>query len=188
VQVRAVIPPVVLLASVAAAACPGCGGKLKSADWREPTRVHDLAVSPESLTVDKTGTGDGSFEPNGVPDIVLTVVVDGPAIALAVILRDPAQMHVDQWDTAIGSEDIPPGVALAAAKGSSTPGLLVFEGEQRISYANGAIAPLGPGRHLLKIYADASYDTKSPHVVQVAAQRADHAVERSNLVDLPAAR
>ena len=63
-----------------------------------------VSLSRDAFRVDRIGGGDGSLEPNGVPDAVLNAAVDGPAIGVAVLAFDARGVAVGNISGAVVSE------------------------------------------------------------------------------------
>ena len=144
-----------VLAVSAAIACASCSPAASpDAAAGDHARVVNLKLAPDAFRVDKVGGGDGSVEPNGVPDAVLEANVEGPALGLILVAKDERDAPIAQWDTLTGKDTLPPNVGLYSTHGDTTAGMVVFEGGVRKTRSDGSLPPLAAGAHALTIYAE----------------------------------
>ncbi len=142
------------LAVLPLAALVACrGGEADSPARSEETRVEAFRVSPESFQVDRVGSGDGSLDPDGVPDAVFHATVDGPVNAVVLLALDSTGHPVGQWDTLTGGDKLPRGEGLFSPNGDSTFGLALYEGGVRLNHNDGSVSPLARGRHEIDLVA-----------------------------------
>lgn len=113
-----------------------------------------FSFSPDSRQVDKVGIHDGALAPDGTKDVVCWAEVEGPATALfvAAVTNKGEPTGDFQADTLVGSEPLPIDLSLAGATGTESAGLFVFEGDKLLNTPDGALRPLGAGRHRLTLY------------------------------------
>jgi hypothetical protein len=132
----------------------GCSSPKSPSQGSDGMRVLTVGLSDESFRVDRAGGGDGSLEPDGVPDLVLKAAVTGPAIGVALVAYDARGVAVGQWDTFTGSDRMPAGSGLYSVNGDSTPGLVLYEAGERLNRNDGSISPIPAGRHEFDVIAE----------------------------------
>ncbi|WP_394845727.1 hypothetical protein LZC95_52945 [Pendulispora brunnea] len=163
----------VLVLAYSMATLVACGGGKPAASpgGDGTTRVTRFVLAPDAFKVDKVGGSDGSLDPNGVPDAVFDVGLDGPAIGVVLLANDANNKPVGQWDTLTGSDKFPEGSGLYSSHGDSTPGLVLEEKGQRLNHNDGSISPLS-GHHDVTMYAEiADVDAaKSLDLILVTAE------------------
>jgi hypothetical protein len=115
------------------------------------------ALGAKSGQVDKVGTKDGAFTPDGVKDTVFEVELDGAAQAFAVMSVDEKGEANGAFsaDTYVGSQPVPPEVSSVLKQGKATAGVAVYEGDKVVNKKDGSVAPLSAGTHKLVIYVSA---------------------------------
>jgi len=147
----------VLVFACSMATLLACGGgkPAVSAGSDGSTRVTRFVTRPDAFKIDKVGGSDGSLDPNGVPDAVFDVGLDGPAIGVVLLASDASGKPIGQWDTLTGSDQFPEGAGLYSSHGDSTPGLVLEENGQRLNHNDGSISPLA-GHHDVAAYAEIS--------------------------------
>lgn len=113
-----------------------------------------LALSAKSGKVDKIGSKDGAFGPDGVNDVVLDAEIEGAAVAFMIASTD-AEGHPDgkfTADTFVGTQ-LPPSEAGAEVKpGLGTAGIGVYENDKLANAADGSLTQLSAGTHELTLY------------------------------------
>ncbi len=147
------------------------------------TRVVDVKVSPDAFKVDKVGGGDGSVEPNGVPDCVLEVNVEGPALGLILVAKDERDAPIAQWDTLTGKDTLPSNAGLYSTHGDTTAGMVVMEGGVRKTRSDGSLPPIAAGVHTLTIYAEIR-DVPQLKKIELLLQRNDGSLVRGATIPL----
>jgi hypothetical protein len=138
------------------------------------------------IKADKTAGQDGPLTGDSADDGVLTLSIDGPISALAVVSVDAAGAisGSQQRDTVVEQQVQPAGWKSLSAHGADTWQVGVEEGGKMLNTKTGALAPLGAGPHKLTLYVgDASHFTSGTHYM-VLAERPDHTVVKSNVLTM----
>ncbi|MFO0740467.1 MAG: hypothetical protein U0270_31510 [Labilithrix sp.] len=112
------------------------------------------ALGAKSGQVDKVGTKDGAYAPDGVKDIVFEAELDGPAMAIAVMSVDDKGEPNGAFsaDTYVGTQPIPPEVSSVLKQGKTTAGVAIYENDKVVNKKDGSLAPLAAGKHKLVIH------------------------------------
>jgi hypothetical protein len=140
-------------------------------------KVVDVKLAPDAFQVDKIGGGDGSIEPNGVPDAVFQATIEGPALGLILIAKDEHGAPCAQWDSLTGKDTLPAGAGLYSTHGDTTAGIAVFEGGVQKTRTDGSLPPIAAGRHALVLYAEIR-DVPQMKSVELLLQRLDGSIAR----------
>ncbi|MDB4993225.1 MAG: hypothetical protein JWM74_657 [Myxococcaceae bacterium] len=172
------------LGSVVALACVACSPAASpAAAAGDHAKVIAVKLGPDAFTVDKVGGGDGSVEPNGVPDAVLEANVEGPALGLILVAKDERDAPIAQWDTLTGKDTLPPNAGLYSTHGDTTAGMVVFEGGVRKTRTDGSLPPIAAGAHTLTIYVEIR-DVPQLKKVELLLQRNDGSLVRGATMPL----
>lgn len=97
---------------------------------------------------------DGTILPDGLKDGVFEVVVRGPVVAFALLRTNAGGTPIgaQQWDTYVGDDVLPAGLAPAFATGFQTVQLGVFDGEALQNDAAGRCFLDSASERTLQIY------------------------------------
>lgn len=111
-------------------------------------------LGAKSGQVDKVGTKDGAFTPDGVKDVIFEVELDGPATAIAVQSVDDKGEPNGMFsaDTYVGAQPIPPEVTSTLKPGKATAGVVIYENDKIVNKKDGSIAPFAAGTHKLTVH------------------------------------
>lgn len=120
-------------------------------DVRVPPVVVSMVARPMA---DRVNPGDGPIVADGEDDGVFEVVLHGPVIALALLHTNAAGMPTgnEQWDTYVGADVPPAGLAPGIQVGSDSYQLGVFEGATLQNDATGRFARTDAAERTLQIY------------------------------------
>jgi hypothetical protein len=140
-------------------------------------KVIDVKLAPDAFKVDKVGGGDGSVDPNGVPDAVFTATIEGPVLGLILVAKDAHDAPIAQWDTLTGKDTLPTGAGLYSTHGDSTAGIVVYEGDVRLTRTDGSLPPLAAGPHTLVLYVEIR-DVPQMKTVELLLQRSNGTIAR----------
>jgi hypothetical protein len=174
----------VVLSFSAAVACMSCSPAASpDAVAGDHARVSAVKLAPDAFKVDKVGGGDGSVEPNGVPDAVFEATVEGPALGLILVAKDERDAPIAQWDTLTGKDTLPPNAGLYSTHGDTTAGMVVMEGDVRKTRSDGSLPPIAAGVHTLTIYAEIR-DVPQVKKVELLLQRNDGTLVRGPTIPL----
>lgn len=148
-------PPPPPASSAAETAAPPPPGPPPAPPPKEPRgKFISLALDAKSGKVDKVGSKDGAFTPDGINDLVLDAEIEGPAIAFIVATTDADGKSNGGFtaDTFVGTQ-LPPSEPGAEIKpGMGTAGVGVYENGKLANAPDGSITPLPAGRHELTLY------------------------------------
>jgi hypothetical protein len=169
-----------LAAATSAASCTPAASPVAGGDG---AKVVDVKLAPDAFKVDKVGGGDGSVEPNGVPDAVLQATVEGPALGLILVAKDAHDAPIAQWDTLTGKDTLPPNAGLYSTHGDSTAGVVVFEGDVRKTRTDGSLPPIAAGVHTFLLYVEIR-DVPQMTSVELLLQRNDGSIAHGITVPL----
>ncbi|WP_394835190.1 hypothetical protein LVJ94_52695 [Pendulispora rubella] len=174
----------VLVLAYSMATLVACGGGKPAASpgGDGSTRVTRFALAPDAFKVDKVGGSDGSLDPDGIPDAVFDVGIDGPAIGVVLLANDANGKPIGQWDTLTGSDKFPEGSGLYSSHGDSTPGLVLTENGQRLNHNDGSISPLS-GHHDVMVYAEIT-DLEAAKSVELILVTAESRLVRGTRIPL----
>jgi hypothetical protein len=141
----------------------------------DTARIADLKLAPEAFHVDKVGGGDGSLDPDDVPDAVFLASIAGPALGLILVAKDEHGAPCAQWDTLTGQDTLPTGVGLYSTHGDTTAGIAVYEGDSRKTRSDGSLPPIAAGVHALTLYVEIR-DVPQMKSVELLVQRVDGSI------------
>lgn len=161
-----------LALTTALASCSPAASPDTAAGGSGDAKVASFKVSSTAFHVDKIGGGDGSLEPDGIPDAVFDATVEGPALGLILLAKNASGAPCAQWDTLTGKDTLPTGAGLYSTHGDSTAGVVVFEGDVQKTRTDGSIPPLSAGPHTFTLYAELR-DVPQMRSVELLLQRAD---------------
>lgn len=154
----------------------GCGGSPRGGGPRDTPRATEIdAGAPDAalppapkmsgkilrfekskahLRVDLVGQRDGALEPDGVPDQVYDLELEGPIDAVFLVSTDDEGRPNGEMaaDTLVSDEPLPPAVAGLGALGKHTAGIGVAEGGALENDSDGRLPALAPGHHLLALH------------------------------------
>lgn len=159
-----------------------CGGPAKGGSaFASSTKgaLTAFAVAPASGKVDRVGTGDGAFSPDGTPDLVFTAELDGPAVAMAIASVDGRGSADGAFsaDTLVGEQTTPIEISSDVRLGKSTAGVAVYEGDALRNAPDGSLPMFAPGHHSLTIHVSPSSMPRGPF--RAYAVFDDHSVAES---------
>jgi hypothetical protein len=155
-QLRTHEPPTLLApapaatpaASSAAPAPPPPPSPPDSAPKTPRAKFVSFALAPTSGKVDKIGSKDGAFTPDGIRDLVFDAELEGASVIAFIIVANGAYTA----DTFVGTQ-LPPSDADAEIKpGLGTAGIGVYENDKLANAPDGSLTPLPAGKHVLKLY------------------------------------
>jgi hypothetical protein len=107
-----------------------------------------FGLAATSGKVDKIGSKDGAFTPDGVRDLVFDAELEGGAVIAFIIVANDAFTA----DTFVGTQ-LPPSPADAEIKpGLGTAGIGVYENDKLANAPDGSLTPLPEGKHKLTLY------------------------------------
>ena len=142
---------------------------------------NSFALAANSGKVDKIGSKDGAFTPDGTKDVVFEGELEGAAVAMAVLSTDAAgeANGVFSADTYVGNQPIPPEVIKTLKPGKATAGVAIYEGDKLLNAKDGSLPALSAGKHKLAIHIS-SKDAKGSF--KVIAVFDDYSVATSSAV------
>ena len=146
-------------------------------------KVVQMKLADDAFKVDRIGGGDGSVEPNGVPDAVFHATITGPALGIILVGKDERGAPIAQWDTLTGKDTLPPNVGLYSTHGDTTAGLVVYEGEARQTRTDGSLPPIAAGVHTLVLYVEIR-DVPQMKSVELLLQCSDGSVAHGVTIPL----
>jgi hypothetical protein len=116
--------------------------------------IRALALSNESLHVDKVGLGDGALHPDGIMDLAFTASIDGPLNALFLYTCDEKGVAAGLFraDTLVGSQEAPTELGGQLETGDMSVGIGVSENGKFINNDNGSVT-IAEGPHNVTLYA-----------------------------------
>lgn len=140
---------------------------------------HSFARAATSGKVDKIGSGDGAFKPDGIKDLVFDVEVEGNVSALLVVAVDAGGTPTGEFgaDTLVGSQALPAELAANLNLGKNTAGMAVYEGDKLLNAKDGSVA-LAEGRHKVTLHVSSKSAPKDAHYMAIAIL-ADRSVVKS---------
>jgi hypothetical protein len=132
--------------------------------------------------VDKASGQDGPLKPDGTDDDVISLTIDGPVSALAVVSVSKAGEIEggQQWDTVVENTPMPAAWKVSFETGGPTWQLGVEEAGKPLNAKNGSLVPLAAGTHKLTLYITPSGYFEPGKYLMVLAERPDHSIVKSN--------
>lgn len=129
---------------------------------------------------DKMGMKDGELKADGKPDASFEVEIDGAAAAFFVYASDAAGEPTGQFqaDSLVGTQSMPNELAKKIA-GKNTSGLVVYEGDKRITSDDGSLKEISGGAHKLTVYVPNSPALAPGKAVRLLLQMPDKTVVSS---------
>jgi hypothetical protein len=143
------------------------------------------AKSASSGKVDKVGSGDGAFKPDGLKDLVLEAEYEGAALAFLLVATDAQGTPNGEFtaDTFVGAQSLPSETGANLNQGKFTAGLAVYEGDKLLNGKDGAIAALSEGKHKL-VFHVSSKDASPSGSYKIIAFLPDRSTVSSPVVPM----
>ena len=153
----------------------GCGGG-SGAGAKAPVLAADaptFETAPDSGKVDRVGSQDGEFTPDGTNDLAFVSKATGPIAAIFIATVDASGTPTGEYqaDTLVGNTESPK--ELGAKPGMVTRGLAVFEGDKLQNATDGSLSAIGAGPHTLTLYCAPSEALKPGTKLRVYIRRPD---------------
>jgi hypothetical protein len=154
---RLVACAIAVLVALSLAECGGGGdegGGPKAPNDVKPASAKEAAITEfkkrdDSQKVDKIGGADGQLAPDGKMDAAFDATIRGPLIGLLV---DSEGDSAWQWDTYVGTQEVPAQMKALAPKGMMTGGLGVFENGNPLNKPDGSLTITDDAEHHVVIF------------------------------------
>jgi hypothetical protein len=117
------------------------------------TKFASFAKAATSGKVDKVGSGDGAFKPDGVKDLVFDAEIDGAVTAVIVASTDASGQPNGEFtaDSFVGTETLPSELAGNLNQGKFTGGVVVYMNGKLVNAKDGSVS-LPEGKHKVTLY------------------------------------